>query len=131
MKKLLSFICLVLPLLTAAQTTISVNTDRVIGKIDKNIYGVFMEPIGRDQEPPIENNVYGPLYCPGTPNANADGFNQLYIDAFRELQIPAMRWPGGNYVAGYNWEDGIGPKDQRPVRKDLAWGGYETNQVEA
>ena len=129
MKKLLSFICLCLPLLATAQTTISVNTDRVIGKIDKNIYGVFMEPIGRDQEPPIENNVYGPLYCPGTPNANADGFNQLYIDAFRELQIPAMRWPGGNYVAGYNWEDGIGPKDQRPVRKDLAWGGYETNQV--
>ena len=50
-----------LPLFAAAQTTITVNTDRVIGKIDHNIYGVFMEPIGRDQEPPIENNLYGPL----------------------------------------------------------------------
>ena len=129
MKKLLASICLTLPLLAAAQTTITVNTDRVIDKIDRNIYGVFMEPIGRDQEPPIENNLYGPLYCPDSPNANEDGFNTIYIDAFRELQIPVMRWPGGNYVAGYNWLDGIGPKEDRPVRKDLAWGGYETNQV--
>lgn len=129
MKRILSALALLLPVLASAQTTITVNTDRVTGKIDPNIYGVFMEPIGRDQEPPIENNLYGPLYCPGTPQANEDGFNTVYINAFRELQIPAMRWPGGNYVAGYNWMDGIGPKDQRPVRKDLAWGGYETNQV--
>lgn len=129
MKRFLTTICLAIPMLASAQTTITINTDRVIGDIDKNIYGVFMEIIGRDQEPPIENNVYGPLYCPGTPQANADGFNQVYIDAFKELQIPAMRWPGGNFVAGYDWQDGIGPKDQRPVRKDLAWGGYDPNQV--
>jgi len=129
MKKLIISICLMLPLFAAAQTTITVNTDRVIGKIDRNIYGVFMEPIGRDQEPPIENNLYGPLYCPDSPLANEDGFNTIYIDAFRELRIPVMRWPGGNFVAGYNWLDGIGPKEDRPVRKDLAWGGYETNQV--
>ena len=129
MKRLLSTFLLALPLVAGAQTTITVNTDRVTGQIDPNIYGVFMEPIGRDQEPPIENNLYGPLYCPGTPQANEDGFNTVYIDAFRELRIPAMRWPGGNYVAGYNWQDGIGPKSERPVRKDLAWGGYETNQV--
>ena len=64
MKRILSLICLGLPLLAGAQTTITVNTDRVTGQIDPNIYGVFMEPIGRDQEPPIENNLL-PGHAPG------------------------------------------------------------------
>lgn len=130
MKKLITLALFVLPLSVLAQTaTIRIDTERVIGEIDPNIYGAFMEPIGRSTQHPIVNNLYGPLYNPDSPKANADGFNTDYIDIFRELKVSNVRWPGGNYISTYNWQDGIGPKDQRPVRKDLAWGGFETNQV--
>ena len=130
MKRFIFSILLVLPLSLMAQTaTITVNTDRVIGNIDPNIYGVFMEPIGRSTEQPIRNTLYGTLYDPSSPLANADGFITTYIDAMRELKITNMRWPGGNYISTYNWQDGIGPKETRPVRKDLAWGGYDPNLV--
>jgi alpha-N-arabinofuranosidase len=73
--------------------------------------------------------MYGTLYDPSSPLANADGFRTDHINAARELQITNMRWPGGNYMSGYNWQDGIGPKDLRPMRKDIAWGGFDPNQV--
>lgn len=130
MKRILTAILLIFPLLLIAQTAkIRIDTERIIGEIDPNIYGVFMEPIGRSTELPVRNSLYGPLYDPDSPLANADGFKTDYIDAMKELKITNMRWPGGNYVAGYNWQDGIGPKDQRPMRKDLAWGGYDSNHV--
>jgi alpha-N-arabinofuranosidase len=113
-----------------AQTAfIRIDSDRAVGEIDPNIYGVFMEPIGSSTEMPVRNTVYGNLYDPASPLANEDGFRTDYIDAMKELKITNMRWPGGNYVSGYDWQDGIGPKEQRPVRKDLAWGGYEPNLV--
>ncbi|MDD4661518.1 MAG: alpha-L-arabinofuranosidase C-terminal domain-containing protein [Massilibacteroides sp.] len=130
MKHKITSILLALSFSTMAQTaSITINTDRVIGGIDPNIYGVFMEPIGRSTELPVRNTLYGPVYDPSSPLANEDGFKTNYIEAMRELKITNMRWPGGNYVASYNWQDGIGPKEQRPVRKDLAWGGYDPNQV--
>lgn len=130
MKKIFTTVLFALPLTLLAQTaSIRVNTERIIGEIDPKIYGVFMEPIGRDTVFPITNNLYGPLYDPASPLANEDGFKTNYIDAMRELKITNMRWPGGNYIASYDWRDGIGPKADRPVRKDLAWGGYETNHV--
>jgi alpha-N-arabinofuranosidase len=61
--------------------------------------------------------------------ADENGFRKDYIDAMRELKVTNMRWPGGNYVMGYNWQDGIGPKEQRPVRINLAWGGADNNHV--
>ncbi len=130
MKKILALVLCALPLVAAGQTTtIRIDTDRIIDSIDPKIYGAFMEPIGRDTEPPIVNNLYGPLYNPDSPKANADGFDQEFIDAVRELKITNLRWPGGNYLSSYNWQDGIGPKAERPVRKDLAWGGFDTNHV--
>lgn len=119
----------------ADNAVIRIDVERKIGEIDPNIYGVFMEPISfdpakygiKDAEP--GNTLYGPLYNPDSPLANKDGFNKDYIEAGRELKISNMRWPGGNYVAGYNWQDGIGPKDKRPVRKELAWGALDYNQV--
>ncbi len=69
------------------------------------------------------------LYDPASPLADENGFKKNYIDAMRELKVTNMRWPGGNFVMGYNWQDGIGPKDKRPSRINLAWGGIETNQV--
>ncbi|WP_431210033.1 alpha-L-arabinofuranosidase C-terminal domain-containing protein [Puia sp. P3] len=115
--------------------TIKIDVDRVISDIDPNIYGVFMEPIhfnGRRMGLPdsVEfNTLYGTLYDPKSPLADANGFRKDYIDAMRELKITNMRWPGGNFLMGYDWKDGIGPKDQRPTRINLAWSGPETNQV--
>jgi alpha-N-arabinofuranosidase len=114
---------------------IKIDIDRPIGEIDPKIYGVFMEPIhfsgGRMGLPDSVsfNTLYGNLYDPSSPLADENGFRKDYIEAMKELKITNMRWPGGNFVAGYNWQDGIGPKDQRPVRKNLAWGGFESNHV--
>jgi len=128
MKKIFLLLVILLPYAVYAQkATIQINTERVIGEIDPNIYGVFMEPIGRNHS--TTNIVVGPLYNPSSPNANKDGFNTIIIDAMKELKITNMRWPGGNYISSYNWQDGIGPKELRPVRKDLAWGGFDTNVV--
>jgi alpha-N-arabinofuranosidase len=105
----------------AQQATIKVDTSRVVGDIDRNIYGVFMEP--------IRTTMDGLLYNPEHPLANDDGFRTDYIEAARELELTNMRWPGGNYTATYHWKDGIGPKDERPVRRELAWNVLDRNQV--
>jgi len=119
-----------------AQTaTIRIDVGRVISDIDPKIYGVFMEPIhlnGRRLGLPdsVEfNTLYGTLYDPKSPLSDENGFRKDYIDAMRELKVTNMRWPGGNFLMGYDWKDGIGPKDLRPTRINLAWGGPETNQV--
>ena len=135
MKKIFLVFALLSPFLTyARQATITIDTARVVGKIDPKIYGVFMEPIGfsgrragPSQRP--SNTVYGTLYNPASPYANKDGFDTRYIEAAKELKITDMRWPGGNYTADYHWMDGIGPKDKRPTLKDLAWGYIDSNKV--
>jgi alpha-N-arabinofuranosidase len=139
MKKVLSLVLFTLFVLVLSlhsqAATIKIDVDRKIGEIDPKIYGVFMEPIHfdpkkygiEDAEP--GNTLYGTLYDPESPLANEDGFKKDYIEAGRELKITNMRWPGGNYVAGYNWQDGIGPKEKRPVRKELAWGALDNNHV--
>jgi len=136
MKKLF-FILLLVPAVTAhAQTAkIKIDIDREIGEVDPKIYGVFMEPIQFDPRrfgmpgAKPSNTMYGTLYDSNSELANKDGFRTDYIEAARELKLTNMRWPGGNYVAGYNWRDGIGPKDKRPVRKELAWGALDNNHV--
>jgi alpha-N-arabinofuranosidase len=100
---------------------IKIDFDRQIGAVDPNIYGAFVEP--------IRTVVYGSIYDPKSPFADENGFRKDFIELIRELKLPVVRWPGGNYVSGYNWEDGIGPKELRPVRKDLAWNQIETNQM--
>ena len=136
MKKAFFISALVLGFCSFAQAAkIKIDIDRTIGEIDPKIYGVFMEPItfspkrlGLEGNTPM-NTLYGPLYDPESPKADENGFNRIYIEAAKELKITNMRWPGGNFVAGYNWQDGIGPKEKRPVRKELAWGGIENNHV--
>ncbi len=118
----------------AQDATIKVDVERVIGEIDPRIYGVFMEPIqisGRRGLPdsPVINTLYGNLYDPASPLANEDGFRKDYIDAMKELKVTNMRWPGGNFLMAYNWQDGIGPKEKRPARINMAWGGIENNHV--
>lgn len=121
--------------LFAQNATIKIDIDRTIGEIDPNIYGVFMEPIhfnGARMGLPDTvdfNTMYGNLYDPSSPLPNEDGFRKDYIDALKELKVTNMRWPGGNFLMGYDWKDGIGPKEQRPVRINLAWGGKDNNHV--
>lgn len=98
-----------------------IDKDFVISKIDKRIYGSFIEQLGRA--------VYGGIYEPDHPTADEQGFRQDVLDLVKELQVPIVRYPGGNMVSAYNWEDGIGPKDERPRRLELAWSVIETNQV--
>jgi alpha-N-arabinofuranosidase len=100
---------------------ITLHPEYVIGAIDPRIYGSFVEHMGRA--------IYGGLYEPDHPAADADGFRQDVIDLVRELDIPIVRYPGGNFVSGYHWEDGIGPRAQRPQRLNLAWKSVETNEV--
>ncbi|MBN1406643.1 MAG: hypothetical protein JW956_02575 [Calditrichaceae bacterium] len=136
MKKIIITLLITLSCTAFAQDAkIKIDTERIIGEIDPKIYGVFMEPInfsGRRMGLPdtaMFSTLYGPLYDPSSPLANEDGFRKDYIDAMKELKITNMRWPGGNFVMGYDWQDGIGPKDQRPMRINLAWGGIESNHV--
>ena len=92
-----------------------------ISEIDKRLYGSFLEHLGRA--------VYTGIYEPDHPQADASGMRRDVIDLVRELDTPICRYPGGNFVSAYNWEDGIGPKEDRPTRLDLAWRTLESNQV--
>jgi alpha-N-arabinofuranosidase len=92
-----------------------------IADVDPRIFGSFVEHMGRC--------VYTGIYEPGHPQADDEGFRQDVAGLVRDLGVPIVRYPGGNFVSGYNWEDGIGPQDQRPARLDLAWRSVESNQV--
>ncbi|HWA87077.1 MAG TPA: alpha-L-arabinofuranosidase C-terminal domain-containing protein [Opitutus sp.] len=120
----------VLPLCVAAETArITIDVNHVIDRIDPHIYGVFMEPIGFHRGDLNFNTLYGPLYDPKAADADEHGFRKSMLEAARELQLTQMRWPGGNFTSSYDWRDGLGPKDQRPKRMELAWGVVEPNQV--
>src|SRR5690554_4109470 len=92
-----------------------------IAKTDKRIYGSFIEHLGRA--------IYSGIYEPGHPRADKDGFREDVIELIKELKVPVVRYPGGNFVSAYNWEDGVGPVEERPRRLELAWRTVETNQV--
>lgn len=92
-----------------------------ISEIDKRLYGSFLEHMGRA--------VYTGIYEPDHPTADDNGMRRDVIDMVRALDTPVCRYPGGNFVSAYNWEDGIGPKEDRPARLDLAWHTTESNQV--
>ncbi|OTP10289.1 alpha-N-arabinofuranosidase [Enterococcus sp. 10A9_DIV0425] len=99
----------------------SVNRTQGIGTVDRRLYGSFIEHMGRA--------VYGGIYEPSHPSANQAGFRQDVIELVKELSVPLIRYPGGNFVSGFDWEDSIGSRNQRPKRLDLAWRSIETNQV--
>ncbi len=99
---------------------ITLAAEMKIGEIDRRMFGSFIEHLGRA--------VYGGIYEPGHPLADEDGFRKDVIDLINELDVPVVRYPGGNFVSGYNWEDGVGPVEKRPARLDLAWGVTEPNK---
>lgn len=94
--------------------------DFVIDRVDPRIYGSFVEHLGRC--------VYGGIYEPGHPTADEEGLRGDVMSLVRDLNVPVVRYPGGNYVSGFRWEDSVGPKEERPKRLDLAWFTTETNQ---
>ncbi|MGM9482377.1 arabinosylfuranosidase ArfA [Roseateles sp. NT4] len=98
-----------------------VDRDFSVAPLDRRLFGVFVEHLGRC--------VYNGIHEPGHPTADEHGFRGDVAELTRELGATIVRYPGGNFMSGYNWEDGVGPKDQRPRRLDLAWFSTETNQV--
>ncbi len=101
--------------------TLTIDSNNVIGPINRRLFGSFVEHLGR--------SVYNGLYEPGHPTSDADGFRRDVIDLVKELGVTAIRYPGGNFVSGFRWEDSVGPRKDRPTRLDLAWHSTETNEV--
>ena len=94
--------------------------DFSIARIDERLYGSFIEHLGR--------SVYGGIYDPGNPKSDVNGFRLDVIEMIKKLNVSVIRYPGGNFVSGFNWEDSIGPRDQRQKRLDLAWFAAEPNE---
>ena len=99
---------------------IDVLTDRPIGTLDRRVFGSFIEHLGRC--------IYGGVFDEGSPRSRASGFRGDVLEAVRDLGVTNVRWPGGNFVSGYHWTDGIGPPDDRPRRAELAWHSEEPNR---
>ena len=97
-----------------------ITLDGVIGRADPRLFGSFVEHLGRC--------VYGGLYEPQHPSSTPEGFRSDVLELVRELGVTLVRYPGGNFVSGYDWRDGVGPRQTRPRRLDLAWRSIETNQ---
>ena len=100
---------------------IILDKDYTIGKIDERVYGSFIEHLGRA--------VYDGIYEPGHPEADEKGFRKDVLKLVKDMKVPVVRYPGGNFVSGFNWEDSVGPVAERPARMDLAWKTTETNEV--
>jgi alpha-N-arabinofuranosidase len=103
------------------QAQLTVDRDFPLAPLDRRLFGVFVEHLGRC--------VYNGIHEPGHPTADAHGFRGDVAALTQELGATIVRYPGGNFMSGYDWEDGVGPLDQRPRRLDLAWFSTETNQV--
>nr|MCR5689729.1 alpha-N-arabinofuranosidase [Clostridiales bacterium] len=101
------------------KSKLTLNADFRVAKVDPRIYGSFIEHLGRA--------VYGGIYEPGHPTADGNGFRGDVAELVRESGATVVRYPGGNFVSGYNWEDGVGPVEKRPKRLELAWNSVEPN----
>lgn len=103
------------------KANITVDKNYKISEVDRRLMGSFIEHLGRV--------VYGGIYEPDHPKADKDGFREDVKELIRELGVTILRYPGGNFVSGYDWKDGIGPKEKRPAKFDPAWKVVETNQI--
>ena len=97
-----------------------VDTQRTIAPLERNVFGSFLEHLGRA--------IYEGIYDPGSKLSDASGFRMDVLKEIRQLGVPIVRYPGGNFVSGYNWLDGVGPKSNRPRVLDKAWNSIESNQ---
>ena len=102
------------------QAKLYVEREFTVAQADQRLFSSFLEHLGRA--------IYEGIYEPGHPLADEDGFRTDVLKLVRELGVSHVRYPGGNFLSGYNWRDGIGPKEKRPTRLDLAWHTIESNQ---
>ncbi|TVY10555.1 arabinosylfuranosidase ArfA [Paenibacillus cremeus] len=107
--------------MTSFSAKMILDKDFIIGEVDQRLYGSFIEHLGRA--------VYGGIYEPDHPSADEQGFRTDVLELVKALQVPIVRYPGGNFVSGYDWKDGIGPKESRKKRLELAWRTIEPNLV--
>ena len=96
------------------------DTRRTVAPLDRNLFGSFLEHLGRA--------IYEGIYDPGSKLSDSNGFRKDVMDEVRQMGVPIIRYPGGNFVSGYNWLDGVGPKQDRPRVLDKAWNAINTNQ---
>jgi alpha-N-arabinofuranosidase len=99
---------------------IKVDLDRRIGRLDRRVFGGFIEHLGRC--------IYGGVFDENSPLSDERGYRRDVLEAARNLRIPILRWPGGNFVSGYHWTDGIGLREERPRKIELAWFTEESNR---
>src|SRR5258708_13733218 len=99
---------------------IFIDSRRSIAPIDRNLFGSFLEHLGRA--------IYEGIYDPGSKLSDSNGFRKDVMQEIKQLGVPIIRYPGGNFVSGYNWLDGVGPKQDRPRVLDKAWNSMNTNQ---
>jgi len=104
----------------AATASIRIHSERHRGAIDRMIFGNFIEHLGRC--------IDGGIFQEGSPLSDKRGFRKDVLKAVKDMNVPMLRWPGGNFVSNYNWRDGIGPRNARPKRLEMAWGTVETNR---
>jgi alpha-N-arabinofuranosidase len=105
---------------SAASARVILDPARSRAQLDRRLFGSFLEHIGRA--------IYGGIFEPGSKHADARGFRSDVLREIRTLGVPLVRYPGGNFVSGYNWLDGVGPVKDRPRVLDRAWNSIETNQ---
>src|SRR5581483_1636166 len=105
---------------TSDTTRVAIDSSRRIAMLDRNLFGSFLEHLGRA--------IYTGIYEPGSRLADSNGFRTDVANQIRDLGVPIVRYPGGNFVSGYHWLDGVGPKNARPRVLDRAWNTLETNQ---
>jgi alpha-N-arabinofuranosidase len=108
------------PAHSATSAHIYIDLRRTIAPIDPNLFGSFLEHLGRA--------IYQGIYDPGSKLSDSNGFRNDVVDEIKRLHVPIIRYPGGNFVSGYNWLDGVGPKKDRPVVLDKAWNSLNSNQ---
>ena len=102
------------------EARVKMDTERIIGDIDPKVYGNFAEHLGRCIE--------GGIFEENSPLSDSNGYRKDVMKAVEDLHVTLLRWPGGNFSSNYNWRDGIGPRDQRPARLEMAWGTIEDNR---
>ena len=103
------------------KSTMLIDKHFKIAEVDPRLYGSFIEHLGRA--------VYGGIYEPGHPTADENGFRRDALEAIQALNVPIIRYPGGNFVSGYNWEDGVGPKKSASVC--LSWLGGQPKRMKS
>jgi alpha-N-arabinofuranosidase len=105
---------------SASTVRVYVDSRRAIASLDRNLFGSFLEHLGRA--------IYEGIYDPGSKLSDSNGFRTDVLNEIKKLGVPIIRYPGGNFVSGYNWLDGVGPKQDRPVQLDKAWNSLNSNQ---